>query len=61
MCTYLLRCECSVDTGEYYSVAVNGHCVILHVQFYLSVYLQLYSPFVGPWPLFQFLNPIHSL
>jgi hypothetical protein len=27
---------------------------------YLSIYLWLYSPFVGPWPLFQFLNPIHS-
>jgi hypothetical protein len=25
-----------------------------------SIYLWLYSPFVGPWPLFQFLNPIHS-
>jgi hypothetical protein len=23
-------------------------------------YLWLYSPFVGPWTLFQFLNPIHS-
>jgi hypothetical protein len=20
----------------------------------------LYSPFVGPWPFFQFLDPIHS-
>jgi hypothetical protein len=27
---------------------------------YLSIYLWLCSPFVGPWPLFQFLNPIHS-
>jgi hypothetical protein len=27
----------------------------------LSVYLCLYRPFVGPGPLFQFLNPIHSL
>jgi hypothetical protein len=24
------------------------------------IYLWLYSPFVGTWPLFQFLNPIHS-
>jgi hypothetical protein len=23
------------------------------------MYLWLYYPFVGPWPLFQFLNPIH--
>jgi hypothetical protein len=25
-----------------------------------TVHLWPYSPFVGPWPLFQFLNPIHS-
>jgi hypothetical protein len=25
-----------------------------------SIYLWLYSPFVGPWPLFQFLNLVHS-
>jgi hypothetical protein len=29
-------------------------------QEYLSIYLWLYSPFVGLWPLFQFLIPIHS-
>jgi hypothetical protein len=23
-------------------------------------YLWLYSPFLGPWPLFQFLDPIHN-
>jgi hypothetical protein len=28
-----------------------------HTLVYLSMALQ---PFVGPWPLFQFLNPIHS-
>jgi hypothetical protein len=26
----------------------------------LSIYISLYSPFVGPWPLFQCLNPINS-
>jgi hypothetical protein len=26
----------------------------------LSIYLWLCSPFVAPWPHFQFLNPIHS-
>jgi hypothetical protein len=26
---------------------------------YLSIYLWFYST-SGPWPLFQFLNPIHS-
>jgi hypothetical protein len=26
----------------------------------LSIYVWLYSPFVGTWPLFHFLNPIHS-
>jgi hypothetical protein len=25
-----------------------------------SIHLWLYSPFVGSWPLFQFLEPIHS-
>jgi hypothetical protein len=42
MCTYILRWQCSVDIGEYYSVAVNEHCIILHVQFYLSIYLSIY-------------------
>jgi hypothetical protein len=27
--------------------------------FYLSIY-ELLQSFVGPWPLFQFLNPKHS-
>jgi hypothetical protein len=28
---------------------------------YLSIYLSMaVQSFVGPWPLFQFLNPIHS-
>jgi hypothetical protein len=26
-----------------------------------SIYLWLYSPFVGPWPIFQVLNPIELL
>jgi hypothetical protein len=26
---------------------------------YLSIYLWLYSPFVGPWPLFQFLDLLY--
>jgi hypothetical protein len=25
-----------------------------------DIYLWLYALYVGPWPLFQFLNPIHS-
>jgi hypothetical protein len=28
---------------------------------YLSLYLWLYSPFVGPWPLFQFYNHIYTV
>jgi hypothetical protein len=29
---------------------------------YPSIYLLwIYSPFHGPWPLFQFLNPIQSV
>jgi hypothetical protein len=27
--------------------------------FYLSIYLCIYSPFVGPWPFFQFLVCIY--
>jgi hypothetical protein len=26
----------------------------------LTIYLRLYSPFVGPWPIYQFLNPTYS-
>ena len=29
-------------------------------KIYLSIYPWLYSPFVGPWPLFQFLIPVNS-
>jgi hypothetical protein len=28
----------------------------IHLSICLSIYLWLYDPFVGPWPLFQFLN-----
>jgi hypothetical protein len=27
---------------------------------YVCIYLSIYIPFVGPWPIFQLLNPIHS-
>jgi hypothetical protein len=32
-------------------------CVVEAISIYLFIGLQ---PFVVPWPLFQFLNPIHS-
>jgi hypothetical protein len=32
----------------------------VHRSIYLSIYLWFYNPFVGPWLLFQFLNPIDS-
>jgi hypothetical protein len=31
-----------------------------YLSIHPSIYLWLYSPFVGPWPLFQFLNPIQD-
>jgi hypothetical protein len=32
-----------------------------HLPTYLPTYLSMdLQSFVGPWPLFQFLNPIHS-
>jgi hypothetical protein len=31
------------------------------VSIYLSIYLSMaLQPFVGPWQIFQFLDPIHS-
>jgi hypothetical protein len=33
------------------------HLIFIYLSIYLSIYLWLYSPFVGPWPLFHFLNP----
>jgi hypothetical protein len=46
----------------------HGVTSILHIadtnwNTYLSIYLPIYGStvlFVGPWPLFQFLNPIYS-
>jgi hypothetical protein len=40
-------------------------CLSVCLSIYLSIYLSMYlsmalQSFVGPWPLFQFLNPIHS-
>jgi hypothetical protein len=32
----------------------------IYLFIHLSVYLWFCSPFVGPWPLFQILNPIHN-
>jgi hypothetical protein len=29
------------------------------IMLIISIYLWHYSPSVGPWPLFQFLNPRH--
>jgi hypothetical protein len=34
---------------------------VIHAYRSLSIYLWRYSPFVGSWPLFQFLNPTHIL
>jgi hypothetical protein len=32
-----------------------------HQSIYLSIYLSMaLQPFVGPWPLFQFLDLLHS-
>jgi hypothetical protein len=33
--------------------------VELYVYFIYQLFMAL-QPFVGPWPLFQFLSPIHS-
>jgi hypothetical protein len=39
-----------------------SHCRLsIYLSIYLSTYLSLYSPFVEPWPLFQFLNRWVSL
>jgi hypothetical protein len=35
-------------------------CFSIYLSVCLSLSLWLYSPLVGPWPLFQFLNSIHS-
>jgi hypothetical protein len=43
-----------------------SHYLSIYLSVYLSIYLSiclsvwLCNFFAGPWPLFQFLNPIHS-
>jgi hypothetical protein len=49
-CTAWTRLICSIELS---ALVACWSCR----QVYLSMALQ---PFVGPWPLFQFLNPIHS-
>jgi hypothetical protein len=35
--------------------------LVKHRDKYLFIYISMaLQPFVGPWPLFQFLNPIHN-
>jgi hypothetical protein len=47
---------------NYFKNALSTTCFDRHCSsIYLSIDQWLYSPFVGLWPLFQFLNPIQSL
>jgi hypothetical protein len=58
------------DQWQAYVKAVTNHRVHKISAISLNVYPSIYpsstylskalEPFVGPWPLFQFLNPIHS-
>jgi hypothetical protein len=45
----------SVGIHVYLSIYLS-----IHPSIYLSVCMSIYSPFVGPWLLFQFLDPMHS-
>jgi hypothetical protein len=35
-------------------------CLSIYLSIYISIYLSLNSPFVGPWPIYQYHNRIHS-
>jgi hypothetical protein len=56
------NCGCTRIFLSYAISSDNLQTVLLSSAFkpHLFIYLWLYSPFVGPWPLYQFLNPIHS-
>jgi hypothetical protein len=43
------------------SVSVPTELSRLTLDFYLFIYLWLYSPIVGPWPLFQFLCTVGNM
>jgi hypothetical protein len=49
-------CTTSIRVGEFTNYLPSP----VIVDIFGTICLWLYSPFVGPWPLFQFLNPIPS-
>jgi hypothetical protein len=53
----LLRYRAPKLTNRYLH---NYSLLSIYLSVYPSIYLRLWSPFVAPWKLFQFLNPIHS-
>jgi hypothetical protein len=48
-------CECIC-----FAKSTEGFVPSTVITLNISFYVWLYSPFIGPWPLFQFLEPIHS-
>jgi hypothetical protein len=66
--TQKMEAVCS-NPPKYWYPRTKLHDVITQATaiytFYLSIYLSIYlsmvlQPFVGPWPLFQLLNPIQN-
>jgi hypothetical protein len=66
-CTNGMNCETSTVAWTEYVLAdrnllteMVGRNFVFIPDLSTSIYvIWLYSPFVGPWALFQFLNPIH--
>jgi hypothetical protein len=57
----LFCCENHKKNTQMLSVGrIQSFVMLKHVILVVTIYLCLYSPFVGPWPHFQFLNPMHN-
>jgi hypothetical protein len=61
MYVYFIFCV-TVDICRRADITLRSPAACRHYYYYYYYYYYywVYSPFVGPWPIFQFLSPMHS-
>jgi hypothetical protein len=45
---------------KFHSYSIEHWCKIIIIIIVIIIIMAAIQPFVGPWPLFQFLDPVHS-
>jgi hypothetical protein len=52
---------CFVNVFGYFKMNISHTGIkIIHADFIIIIIIMALQPFVEPWPLFQFLDPMHS-